>query len=114
MKENCLFCKIAKKLIDTKFVYEDDQVVAFDDINPKAPVHILIIPKKHIQSINEVGDTDRELLGHMILVAKKLAKNKKISASGYRLVFNTNKHSGQEVDHIHLHLLGGKQLGPLA
>ncbi|MCL5407255.1 MAG: histidine triad nucleotide-binding protein [Patescibacteria group bacterium] len=112
--DNCLFCRISNGEIPTKFEYEDDEIAAFADINPKAPVHILIVPKKHIPSIAEVTDEDTELLGKMIMVAKKLAEVKGIANTGYRLVFNTRKHAGQIVDHIHLHLLGGKVLGSMA
>ncbi|MFA6493282.1 MAG: histidine triad nucleotide-binding protein [Patescibacteria group bacterium] len=107
----CLFCKISNKEIPSKIEYEDEEIVAFDDINPKAPVHILIVPKKHIPSVAESTKEDTELLGKMIIVAKKLAEEKGINESGYRLVFNTRKNAGQIVDHIHLHLLGGQKFG---
>lgn len=105
----CLFCKISDKKISAKIEYEDEEIVAFDDINPKAPVHILIVPKKHIPSVAEITEGDTGLLGKMIFVAKKLAEEKGIAESGYRLVFNTKKNAGQIVDHIHLHLLGGQK-----
>lgn len=111
MNNNCLFCKISNSEIPTKFEYEDTEIAAFADISPKAPVHILIVPKKHITSVAEATEKDAELLGKMILVAKKLAEVKRIADTGYRLVFNTRKHAGQIVDHIHLHLLGGQKLG---
>jgi len=106
---NCIFCKIASKQIDSNILFEDDTLVAFEDINPQAPIHILIIPKEHIPTINDVKEHHKDLLGKMILTAKKLASEKQISESGYRLVFNTEKDSGQEVFHIHLHLLGGRK-----
>ncbi len=111
--DNCLFCKISSGEIPTKFEYKDNEIVAFSDINPKAPVHILIVSKKHITSVAEVTEEDTELLGKIIMVAKKIAKDKGIAETGYRLVFNTRKNAGQIVNHIHLHLLGGKALGPM-
>ncbi len=112
--ENCIFCKIAAKQMDANRVYEDNKVVAFYDINPKTPVHILVVPKKHIDNVDEAKKEDEELLGHMILVAQQIARDKKISDKGYRLVFNVKKHAGQIVDHIHLHILGGKLLSSMA
>ena len=112
--ENCLFCKIANGEIPTKLVYEDDEIAAFDDINPKAKVHILIVPKKHIESTAEMTEQDIPLIGKMIYVAKKIAEEQRIAKSGYRLVFNTRKNAGQLIEHIHLHLLGGNELGGMA
>jgi len=114
MNNNCIFCKIAKKIIPTDLVYEDDLVVAFNDINPKAPVHILIVPKKHIETIDHLQPEDEKLIGTVIFVAQKIAREKGISKKGYRLVFNVKSHGGQVVDHIHLHLLGGQKLGSVA
>ena len=91
-------------------VYEDDKVVAFKDINPIAPIHYLIIPKKHIASINRLEPEDKELMGDMLLAAQKIARKEGVAEKGYRLVFNVGKDSGQMVDHLHLHLLGGKKL----
>jgi histidine triad (HIT) family protein len=108
---DCLFCKIFKKEINSKIVYEDKEIMAFEDINPQAPVHILIIPRKHIESLNDIKEEDEILLGKMFTVAKKLAKEKGISEDGYRTVFNTNKNAGQAVFHLHLHLLGGRKFG---
>ena len=99
--------------MDGQIQYEDEDIVAFDDINPKAPVHILIVPKKHIGSVNELEDTDAALAGKLILVAKKIAIEKGIDKTGYRLIFNVGKNSGQIVEHIHLHLLGGQKLGEM-
>lgn len=112
--DQCIFCGIAKKESPGNLEYEDENVIAFWDINPKAKVHILIAPKKHIRSITELQDEDAALIGKMVLVAKKLAEKKGIADDGYRLVFNAGKHSGQVVDHIHLHLLGGGPLGAMA
>ena len=105
---DCIFCKIAKKEIPSKIVYEDDKIIGFEDINPQAPVHILIIPKEHIPMINDVEEKHSQLIGDMIIRAKKIAKEKGIAETGYRLVFNNGKNAGQEVFHIHLHLLGGR------
>lgn len=113
MEKKCIFCQIVSKQMKTKLEYEDDEIAAFTDINPKAPVHLLIVPKKHIVSVAETTKEDTELLGKMILVAKKLAEEKGINETGYRLVFNTKKHAGQVVDHIHLHLMGGEKLGKM-
>ncbi len=107
----CLFCKIAQREAPSKMVYEDDEVVAFWDINPVAPVHILIIPRKHIPSVAHLKEIDAQLVGKLILVAQKVAQDQGIRDSGFRLIFNTGPNSGQIVDHIHLHLIGGKHLG---
>ncbi len=107
---SCLFCKIVDKEIPSNIAFEDDNIMAFHDINPKAPTHVLIIPKKHIATINDVTNEDQMLLGHIMLTAKKLAKELGIEQDGYRLVFNVNQHGGQEVHHIHLHILGGRQM----
>ncbi|EKE25647.1 MAG: hypothetical protein ACD_5C00082G0002 [uncultured bacterium] len=96
--------------MDAKIVYEDKLMMAFKDIHPIAPVHILIIPKKHIASINDIEEGDVELLGKMIITARNIASELKISEGGYKLLFRTGKNGGQEVDHIHLHLIGGAAL----
>ncbi len=106
----CLFCEIVKKKLPTEIVYEDELLLAFRDIQPLAPVHILIIPKAHIVSINDLEDKDAELVGKMILVAKKIAKEKEIAEDGYKLLFRVGKYGQQEIPHIHLHLIGGVQL----
>jgi len=106
--EDCLFCKILKKEIPARILYEDAHIVAFEDINPQAPTHILVIPRKHISTLNDAGEEDRELLGNLILAASRIASDRQISSSGYRLVLNTNRGAGQSVFHIHLHLLGGR------
>ena len=107
---DCLFCKIVAGDIEAKIAYQDDQVIAFHDINPKAPTHLLIIPRKHIATINDIADEDTALAGQMIQVAKQLAKELKIAEKGYRILMNCNAEGGQEVYHIHLHLLGGRQM----
>jgi len=105
-----IFKKIIDKEIPADIVFEDEFCLAFRDIDPKAPVHILIIPKKEIPTMAEVSEVDKELLGHLYLVASKVAKDEGISESGYRLVVNTNPEGGQEVYHLHIHLLGGRQM----
>ncbi|QWR78049.1 histidine triad nucleotide-binding protein [Candidatus Magnetomonas plexicatena] len=107
---DCLFCKIARKEIQAKIVYEDTLVVAFEDVNPQAPVHILIIPHKHIATSLELTADDAALTGHMIAVANKIAQDKAIAQSGFRMVMNCNRDAGQSVFHIHLHLLGGRPM----
>ncbi|MDI6784020.1 MAG: histidine triad nucleotide-binding protein [bacterium] len=106
----CIFCKIIKGEIPAQKVYEDTAVMAFKDIQPKAPVHLLIIPKKHIPTLLDLTENETEIAGKLILVANKLAKENNIAESGYRVVFNCNRDAGQAVFHIHLHLLGGRQL----
>jgi histidine triad (HIT) family protein len=106
----CLFCKIVARTIPAALVYEDDLVVAFDDINPQAPTHTLVIPRKHVTSIAELQDSDVELLGRLMLAGNKIAKLKGIADSGHRLVVNTGAHGGQSVFHLHLHVLGGRHL----
>ena len=107
----CIFCKIIKGEIPSHKVYEDTEVIAFKDIQPKAPVHLLIIPKKHIPTLLDLTENEAEIVGKIVLVANKLAKENSIDESGYRLVFNCNRDAGQAVFHIHLHLFGGRQLG---
>ena len=108
---SCFFCKIANREVDTEFLYEDKDVVAFKDINPQAPSHVLIIPKKHIATLNDAKHTDMALIGKLNLVAQKVAKELGHGDNGYRVVMNCNKHGGQTVFHIHLHLLAGRQMG---
>ena len=107
---DCLFCGIVSRDIPAEILFENDVLMAFRDVNPQAPTHALIIPKKHIQNINHVTPDDEALLGQLILAAKKIASQEGLKDSGYRLVFNTNDHGGQTVNHIHLHLLGGRQM----
>ena len=104
-----IFSKIINKEIKSDIVYEDDQILAFEDVNPQAPVHILIIPKKEIKTINDIEVDDIEVIGKLFLVAKDIAKEKKIDKDGYRVVMNCNDYAGQTVFHIHLHLLGGRK-----
>lgn len=111
--ENCVFCKIIKKEIPSEIVYEDDLVIAFKDINPKAPIHILIIPKKHIETVDHLNPKDEKLVGTMVYTAQKIARKLAVAQKGYRLVFNVKSHGGQIVEHIHLHLLGGQKLGEM-
>lgn len=108
---DCLFCKIIKGEISSQKVYEDRDLLAFNDINPQAPIHILIIPKKHIDKLSSLEDKDKGLIGQMLLVAKIIAKDKGIEKTGYRIVGNCEKDAGQLVFHIHLHLLGGRKFG---
>ncbi len=105
-----IFKKIIDKEIPADIVYEDDLCLAFRDIDPKAPTHLLIIPKKEIPSMAEVSEDDKELLGHLLLTASKIAKDLGVSDAGYRVVTNTNSEGGQEVYHLHIHLLGGRQM----
>ena len=106
---NCLFCKIAKGDIPAA-VFEDDDIIAFHDVNPQAPAHLLVIPRRHIATLNDTYSQDESLLGRMILTAKNLAVTEGFNETGYRLVFNVNADGGQTVPHIHLHLLAGRQM----
>ncbi|MFH1665061.1 MAG: histidine triad nucleotide-binding protein [Candidatus Omnitrophota bacterium] len=108
MNDSCVFCKIANGKIPADLVYEDDDMVAFKDIDPRAPVHILFIPRKHIETVNDISRDDAGLMARMILAAKDMAAEKGISGEGYRIVINCMKNAGQEVFHLHLHLLGGR------
>lgn len=108
--EDCLFCKIISGEVDTDFVYSDDQVVVFEDINPQAPVHLLIVPKTHIEDLNHLEKSDGDLISHIYQIAKKLAAEYDIAESGYRIVSNCGDDGGQTVYHIHFHLLGGRVL----
>ena len=106
----CLFCKIVAKELSSTIVYEDDKFLAIKDIFPKAPLHLLLIPKKHIISVNYLEPADKDLVGDLILLAKLIAKEQGTAESGYRLSFNIGKDSGQTIDHLHLHLMGKGQL----
>jgi histidine triad (HIT) family protein len=106
---DCIFCKIGRKEIPAKIVYEDRQVVAFEDVNPQAPTHTLVISKSHHATLNDIGAGEEALLGHMLLVATRVAKDKGLDARGYRVVANCLEEAGQSVFHIHLHLLGGRR-----
>ena len=107
---SCLFCDIAAGNRPAKVVWQNESLVAFRDINPQAPVHILIIPRKHIDNLNDLAEADSELMGQMILAAKEIAGQEGVAGDGYRLVLNCNRQAGQSVFHIHLHLLGGRWL----
>ncbi len=106
--ENCAFCRIVARQSAAKIVYEDDLVVAFEDINPQARVHVLIVPRKHLPSLKEAGAEDELLIGRLFTVAAKLARERQLDSSGYRTVINTGRWAGQSVFHLHIHLLGGR------
>jgi histidine triad (HIT) family protein len=106
----CIFCRIASHEASAKIFHEDDSVIAFHDIDPKAPTHLLIIPKKHIGSIDDLTPEDVQLVGNMLLVAKQVARDLNLDKSGYRLVLNTGRDGGQAVFHLHMHLLGGRPM----
>ena len=109
--EDCIFCKIANKEIPSSIVYEDEEILAFRDINPVAPVHVLVIPKKHIDSAICLKEEDKELVGKIYMVINKIAKQEGIDESGFRIVVNCGEDGGQEVKHLHFHIIGGKKLG---
>lgn len=111
MVENCIFCQIIAGSTPADIVYKDEQVTAFRDQHPAAPIHLLIVPNRHITSLNRISEEDDALLGHLIIVARRLAEQNQISQSGYRLVLNTGSDAGQSVFHLHVHLLGGRALG---
>ena len=108
---DCLFCRIINRDIQGSIVYEDDRLIAFNDINPQAPTHVLLVPKRHIASLNDLQPGDDQVLGELVRRAAAIAKERGISAAGFRTVFNTNSDAGQTVFHIHLHLLGGRSMG---
>lgn len=108
-----LFTKIIQGQIPSDLVYQDDQVTAFRDINPQAPVHVLIVPNKEIPTVNDVSPEDEQLLGHMFTVAKRIAEQEGVAEGGYRLLVNCNSDAGQEIFHLHMHLFGGRRLGPM-
>jgi histidine triad (HIT) family protein len=107
---DCLFCKIIDGAIPASLVYEDDRVIAFNDINPQAATHVLVVPKRHIATLNDIGTEDDRLVGELVRRAAAIAKERGLSAGGFRTVFNTNRDAGQTVFHIHLHLLGGRTM----
>lgn len=109
--EDCVFCKIIKREIPSNIVYEDEKVIAFNDINPAAPIHILVVPKKHIETLLDVSDEDSNLIAYVFQVINKIAREKGFAENGFRVIANCGKDSGQEVQHIHFHVLGGKKLG---
>ncbi len=105
---DCLFCQIVAGTTPTKKIYEDEQVLAFDDINPQAPVHVLVIPTRHVVSLDDTQDSDAALLGQLMVVCAKIARERGLDVSGYRVVANTGREAGQTVFHLHLHVLGGR------
>ncbi len=108
--EKCIFCDIAEGRLDSKIVYEDDKVLAFKDIKPQAPVHIVIIPRKHIPGVTSMAQDDRELVGHMLLVSQQIAKDFSVYQCGFRLIVNSGPDAGQAVNHLHMHILGGRTM----
>ncbi len=107
---DCIFCQIVAGKLTSEIVYRDEEVIAFPDINPQAPVHLLIIPKRHIPSLTHLSEAEAQLIGHMVNIANQLAKREGVSESGYRLIINCGKEGGQLVPHLHMHLLGGHKL----
>ena len=112
--QDCIFCKIVRKEIPSKVVYEDDRLLAFRDVNPLAPVHVLIVPKQHVTNILDINEENIDLIGHIHLVANKLAREAGIAEGGFRIVTNCNKDGGQIVFHLHYHLIGGEELRDFA
>lgn len=108
-QENCLFCKIVAGAITSKKIYEDEICIAFNDINPQAPTHVLVIPREHFDSLDSAEASHKEMLGHLLLTAAAVAREKGFAEDGYRVVINTNADGGQTVFHLHVHLLGGRQ-----
>ncbi len=108
---DCLFCKIRDGLIPAKIVHRDEHCLAFQDINPQAPTHVLVIPNKHIPTVNDITPEDTSVVGHLFIAAAKIAREQGFADTGYRVVMNTNAQAGQTVFHIHLHVLGGRPLG---
>ncbi|HSN74405.1 MAG TPA: histidine triad nucleotide-binding protein [Anaerolineae bacterium] len=111
MTQDCIFCKIAAGEIPAKLVYQDEHVIAFHDIDPKAPVHVLIIPRRHIESLAALDSDDAETVGRLLLVADQIAQATSVAASGYRVTFNVGRDAGMAVYHLHAHLMGGRRLG---
>lgn len=107
---DCLFCRIVRREVPASIVYEDDRVLAFNDINPQAPIHVLVVPKRHIASLNELASGDDPIVGELVRRAAAIARERGVDAGGFRTVFNTNRDAGQTVFHVHLHLLGGRSL----
>jgi len=107
MEKGCIFCRIAHGQTDTEILYQTDTLVVFKDINPHAPVHLLLVPQKHIRSVNDLTDADQKILAELILVAKEMAKEHGVAKSGYKLLYNVERGGGQVMFHLHLHLIGG-------
>lgn len=110
--EDCLFCKIINREIPSDIVYEDDEIIAFRDINPAAPIHILVIPKRHISALTQLSEEDELLIGKIYSVINKVTEKEKIKDKGFRVIVNCGEDGGQQVGHLHFHLLGGRKLGP--
>ena len=110
---DCIFCRIATGEIESNILYQDDQVIAFPDIDPNAPVHLLVVPRKHIESLSDLTAGEEPLMGHMITVANRLVRDEGLSERGYRIVINCGPEGGQLVPHLHPHVLGGRRMGPL-
>lgn len=108
MSSDCIFCRIAMSQAPAKKLYQDDDVIAFYDINPQAPLHVLVIPRKHINNLLDVNDRDALVLSKLIMVATDIAKKQGVAETGFRIVINTNRNAGQSIDHLHIHLLGGR------
>ncbi len=113
MSDDCLFCKIASGAIPSNKIYEDDLIFAFHDINPQAPVHALVIPKQHVETLDDLTEGDRPMAGHLLERVAHVARLLGVADEGYRTMINTRGHGGQEVYHIHVHILGGKRMGPM-
>lgn len=109
--EDCIFCKIINKEIPSEIIYEDDEIISFKDINPAAPVHVLVIPKKHIEKITDLKQEDEAVIGKIYTVINKVAEKVGVAEDGFRVIANCGENGGQEVKHIHFHILGGKKLG---
>ena len=107
MEKDCLFCKIASGETDTEFLYRNENLVVFKDIHPQAPVHLLIVPKKHIRSVNDLTDADRQIMAELMMIAQKMAKESGVSRSGYKVFINVERGGGQLIFHLHVHLIGG-------
>jgi len=108
---DCIFCRIANKEIKSSFVYEDEDIVVFEDVNPVAPVHLLVVPKKHISSVMEIGELGESISARFLKIISKVAKDMNINEDGFRIILNTGKGAGQSVDHMHFHILGGRKFG---
>ena len=110
MQESCVFCRIAAGTIPARIAYEDDETIAFYDTDPRAPVHVLVVPRQHIEGVNHLDKSDAQLAGQLVLAAKQVAQQLGVADSGYRLVINSGGDGGQPVDHIHLHIMGGRPM----
>ena len=113
MSSDCIFCKIAKGTIPSDKLYEDDEIIAFNDINPAAPIHFLVVPREHIPTLDDLKETHSNLMGKILLIGTEIAREKGASKEGYREVINCGKYGGQEVFHVHMHILGGRRMGKM-